>query len=130
MQSCEAAGHHLPMRAQVFPCAPHVPKTPIATTPIRKYKSALPAPTPPSDLRSIHLSHNKLSLHGAKAILTRVPVSANPPRSALWCRLEWNNIPIEPLMAQLKQLHKVKGLKYKVPEDGDRGPGGKLDLRC
>lgn len=53
------------------------------------------------EVEEVHLSHNRLTVSGAIAVLDAVPVGLKTPRSRpLWLRLEWNRI-------QLQQLGQV-----------------------
>ena len=57
--------------------------------------------------QQVHLSHNRITIEGARALLRSVPIAeldrgeggrkarSNPP--ALWLRLEWNVIDLDAL---------------------------------
>lgn len=46
----------------------------------------------------VHLSHNRLTVEGAAAVLRALPVGPAPPARPLWLRMEWNRVSMEGLM--------------------------------
>lgn len=54
----------------------------------------------------VHLSHNRIGVEGAAALLRAIPAGPGrpPPKRPLWLRLEWNRVSLERLVQVGQQL--------------------------
>ncbi|KAL6766551.1 hypothetical protein ACKKBG_A36475 [Auxenochlorella protothecoides x Auxenochlorella symbiontica] len=72
-------------------------------------------------LEEIHLSHNQLTMVGARALMDSVQSTTPLPAKPLWLRLEWNRISLTDLGQYLEAQHAERGLLADIPEGLDPG---------